>query len=205
MQSSFWHYVAFALWVILIFYVLVHISPSYGAEMYPYDRDEWPHWVDNDRNGCNTREDVLQEESLIPVRLAEDSCRVLSGLWYGIYTGKVFVDPSKLHLDHVISLKEAHELGGWKWPAWKKMSYANYRKDPYHLILVEEKANLQKGDRGADRWMPPLAKQHVEIGCAYILIRRRIRARWDLTAVGEKEQAAERQWLSRCQAPRLEE
>jgi hypothetical protein len=201
MKFSPWHYLALVLWLFLIAYVLsVAVAlPCDRMNGQPYNRDDWPHWVDNDKNGCNTRDDTLKEESLLPVRVGEDGCRVISGLWYGVYTGKVFVDPRKLDLDHVVSLSEAHALGGWRWPAWRKMAYANYRADPYHLILVEAAANRQKGDRGVHQWMPPLAKTHVEIGCAYVLIRRSIRARWDLNEVSKKEQAAERQWLDKCQ------
>jgi hypothetical protein len=45
---------------------------------------------------------VLIEESLTPVTFKTDKgCRVVSGSWFGAYSGDVFTDASKLDIDNL--------------------------------------------------------------------------------------------------------
>ena len=54
---------------------------------------------------------MLIEESLTPVTFkTEKGCRVVSSSWLGAYSGNVFTDASKLDIDHLVPLKEAHNL-----------------------------------------------------------------------------------------------
>ncbi|MGH6692122.1 MAG: hypothetical protein ACREF4_15750, partial [Gammaproteobacteria bacterium] len=50
-----------------------------------YDRGEWKHWIKI--NGCiDIRQQVLIDESVVPVTLDAKGCRVLKGEWHDPYT-----------------------------------------------------------------------------------------------------------------------
>ena len=85
--------------------------PVTNAISAPYSRDLYEHWIDADRDCQNTRQEVLIAESLIPVMLDAQGCRVASGLWFDSFTGQEFTDPSGLHIDHMVPLAEAHRSG----------------------------------------------------------------------------------------------
>jgi hypothetical protein len=112
-----------------VFFVTVFILvlTSIGAETcVPYNRSDYPHWIDEDRDCQNIRHEVLIAESLVPVQfMTESQCRVVSGKWIDPFTGQVFTDPSELDIDHVVPLKEAHESGAWQWDAEKRRRFAN--------------------------------------------------------------------------------
>ena len=100
--------------VLLITTLLIFNSTALSASPAcpAYDRSAWRHWIDADRDCQNTRHEVLIEESLTPVTFKTDKgCRVVSGNWLGAYSGEVFTDASKLDIDHLVPLKEAHESG----------------------------------------------------------------------------------------------
>jgi hypothetical protein len=118
-----------------------------------YSRADWPHWLDSDGNGCSTREDVLIAESRRPVTLGP-KCTVLSGEWLDPYTGELVTVPRLLDVDHVVSLKRAHDAGGWQWDRARKAAYANDTEHPEHLVVVTLEANRRKGSKGPDRWRP---------------------------------------------------
>ena len=84
----------------------------------PYDRDLYNHWIDADGDHEDTRQEVLIEESLIPVTIEtkpNGKRKVIDGLWVGVYTGTVTTDPKDLQIDHMIPLKEVHISGGHAW------------------------------------------------------------------------------------------
>jgi hypothetical protein len=79
-----------------------------------YERTAWKHWIDEDKDCQNTRDEVLIEESEIPVCFKTDrKCKVTSGRWADPYTDEVFTDPKELDVDHMVPLQNAHRSGGW--------------------------------------------------------------------------------------------
>lgn len=163
--------------VLIIMSVLIAIIYFYfsQASITEYDRDEWKHWIDEDKDGQDTRQEVLIEESLIPVTFNEKG-RVQSGKWYCAFTGKYFTNPSDLDVDHVVPLKYAHDNGGYKWNAEKKMAFANELEDKDHLIAVSKSANRQKGSKSPLEWLP----SNEEYICEYICIWISIKEKWSL-------------------------
>lgn len=157
--------------IVLAMLILSYAS-SFGFTK--YNRKEYRHWVDADRNCLNTRHEVLREESLTPPVIS--NCKVISGIWYDPYTGKVFRRASELDVDHFIPLAEVHRSGGWRWSKKRKRTYANDLKNPDTLIAVSKSANRSKGDKDPARWMPPNRKYK----CAYIRRWRDLKKYWKL-------------------------
>jgi len=160
-----------------------------------YDRDEYHRrWLDRDGDCQDARQEVLIAESLEPVELGPDGCRVVSGRWYGRYTGRVFTDPGDLDIDHLVPLKEAHESGAARWPTKRKRRYANDLKHPDTLIAVEAGANRSKGSRDPAEWLPPNEAYH----CEYVQNWVDVKRRWGLN-MDTAERAAVEGLLLDCE------
>ena len=162
-----------------------------------YDRHDWRHWTDADRDCQNARQEVLIAESLTPVGYADErECRVTSGSWVGPYTGETFDNAGDLDVDHMVPLGNAHLSGGWSWDAERRELYANDLSYPDHLIAVQARANRAKGARGPDEWKPPLLSYWCEYAIDWIVIK----SHWGLT-VTEAEFNALQEMLNACEAP----
>ena len=176
----------------------VAVAPE-AANRPEYDRDEWRHWIDEDRDCQNARQEVLIEESSTPAVLDPDNeCRVLSGSWVGPYTGLAVNDPTELDIDHMVPLENAHRSGAWSWDRGRKREYANYLGYEDHLIAATSRANRSKGSRGPEEWRPPLESYW----CDYALDWIAIKNSWDLT-VSEREYVALNEMLDACPMPVL--
>jgi hypothetical protein len=100
-----------------------------------YKRSSFNHWVDADRNGCDTRREVLVAEALDPPQIGP-GCELSGGRWYSYYDDKVVYSADDLHIDHVVALAEAFDSGASAWSAAQREQYANYLDRPEHLIAV---------------------------------------------------------------------
>jgi hypothetical protein len=159
-----------------------------------YDRGQWKHWIDEDRDGQKTRDEVLIAESEIPVTFVSlDSKKVVAGRWTDPYTGELFTDPKDLDIDHMVPLKNAHQTGGWLWTLVRRKKFANDLNHPEHLIAVKASANRSKGFRGPDKWLPTNEAFH----CEYVNYWEAIKNRWNLT-ITEAEAAAIFAVRARC-------
>ena len=66
----------------LFAFVICILLASAGYGQVPYDRSLYEHWTDDDTDCQNTREEVLIAESMSPVELDENGCKVLRGRWF---------------------------------------------------------------------------------------------------------------------------
>jgi hypothetical protein len=160
-----------------------------------YAREDWPHWLDEDRNCLDTRGEVLAAESLEPPRLGPDGCRVVAGRWLDRYTGETVTDPGALDVDHVVALEEAHGSGGHAWTRERRAAFANDLTDPRSLIAVSAAANRAKGAQGPEAWLPPDRRDR----CRYVADWIGVKARWDL-AMDESERVAVGNLVEACAA-----
>jgi len=144
----------------LLFILPTLLVTSSCISQTPYNRNEWSHWIDNDRDCQNSRHEKLIRESLAPVSFKSNrQCKPDSGLWHDQFTGKTFTDQGDLDLDHIIPLKWAHAHGGWQWSSDRKKQFAN---DYLNLILVNDTENRRKSSKGPGDWMPPNQAFHCD-------------------------------------------
>ena len=168
-----------------------------AADLLKYDRGDWKHWIDEDRDCQNTRHEVLIEESLKEVTFkSAKQCQVATGEWLDPYTGDTVTDATKLDVDHMIPLKNAHDSGGWAWDKDKKAAYANEMGYSDHLIAVTASANRKKGARGPEEYKP--ANQ--DYWCDYAIDWVQIKVDWELSATQE-EWTALQKMLETCDSP----
>ena len=143
-----------------------------------YDRGDWSHWSDEDRDCQNARAEVLIVESLDAVSFrSSKNCTVGRGRWFGVYTGQTVTEASQLDVDHMVPLKNAHLSGGWQWDAVQKKTYANDLNNPEHLVAVTAGANRSKGASGPESWRP----ERTDYWCEYATDWITIKNRWGLS------------------------
>ena len=125
-----------------------------------YDRAQFgPAWQDVDRNGCDTRNDVLARdltgETFAP---GTHDCVVLTGTLAEPYTGATIAfrrgqtTSEAVQIDHVVALSDAWQKGAQSWNAVRRAAFAN---DPLNLLAVDGPVNMGKGDGDAATWLPP--------------------------------------------------
>jgi hypothetical protein len=149
-------------------------------------------WAYDPSSGCNTRERVLIEESLIAPDV-DDRCRPSNGRWRSIYDDVETTDPADLQIDHVVPLADAWRSGAAAWSHERRVAFANDLDDPATLAAVTGRSNQQKSDSTPDRWLP----EHPAARCRYARDWVAIKQRWDLS-VTPAEKSALVQVLSGC-------
>lgn len=154
-----------------------------------YRRDEFgPAWTDTDRNGCDTRNDVLRRDLRGEVlKPGTRGCVVLSGdLVPDPYTRTpirfVRGGPSEVDIDHVVALGDAWQKGAASWVFRKRLAFAN---DPLNLLTVDASANRQKGDGDAATWLPPNRAYR----CAYVARQVAVKAKYRLWVTAAEREA----------------
>lgn len=118
---------------------------------FSYDRANYPHWLDLDDDGQDTRQEILIRDSQIDVTFRDDG-KVSGGLWVCPYTGRVVRNPSDLDVDHLVALGEIDAAGASQWTVGERTAFAN---DPETLVAVYKGSNRSKGDKDAYLWLPP--------------------------------------------------
>jgi hypothetical protein len=162
-----------------------------------YDRDDWKHWTDEDKDCQNTRHEVLIQESLYQVTFkTEKQCQVSTGEWLDPYTATIVRDATKLDVDHMVPLKNAHDSGAWGWDKNKKAAFANEMDHDPHLIAVTASANRSKGAAGPEKWKP-VDKSY---WCEYAISWVEIKVRWDLSATNAEWKALQ-DMIGTCDNP----
>ncbi|MFG2697226.1 hypothetical protein [Kitasatospora sp. NPDC048407] len=71
-----------------------------------YERTKFRHWIDADKNGCNTRAEVLIAEAVTAPAIGA-GCALTGGTWLSKYDDLVLADAKLLDVDHVVPLAEA--------------------------------------------------------------------------------------------------
>lgn len=156
-------------------------------------------WADVDRNGCDTRNDILRRDlTNINVKVGTNGCKVLTGVLNDPYTATIinFVQgkdtSSTVQIDHVVSLSDSWQTGAQQWDAVKREQFAN---DPLNLLAVDGPSNKQKSDSDAASWLPP----NKDYRCTFVSKQIDVKAKYGLW-VKETEKDAMVRVLQDCGA-----
>ncbi|GGJ94722.1 hypothetical protein GCM10010123_25650 [Pilimelia anulata] len=128
--------------------------PVAGEQRAGYQRALFPHWVDADRDGCHTRNEVLIAESITPPAVAPP-CAVSGATWYSYYDDATWTVGGDVDIDHVVPLAEAWDSGAHAWTTALRREYANDLADPRSLVAVTDNVNQAKADQDPATWLPP--------------------------------------------------
>jgi hypothetical protein len=143
-----------------------------------YQRELFVHWIDADRDACNTREEVLIAESRTAAQVDPYGCKVVAGDWYSSYDGLTFSDPSELDVDHMVPLAEAWDSGAANWDATRRQAFANDLDHPQALRAVSASANRSKSDLDPGQWKPTRDAAWCEYANDWVTVKKA----WDLSA-----------------------
>lgn len=143
-----------------------------------YKRELFVHWVDADRDGCDSREEVLIAESRSTAQVDPYGCKVVEGDWFSIYDGLTFTDPSELDIDHVVALAEAWDSGAASWDAGRRQAFANDLDHPQALRAVSASSNRSKSDLDPGQWKPTRDAAWCEYANDWVTVKKA----WDLSA-----------------------
>jgi hypothetical protein len=163
-----------------------------------YSRAQFgPTWADVDRNGCDTRNDILKRDlTQITFRAKTQNCVVESGVLNDRYSGEVInfvkgnISSMEVQIDHVVALSNAWQTGAFKLRLDQRKELAN---DPLNLFAVKGRLNSQKGDGDAATWLPPLKS----FRCTYVAQQIAVKAKYSLW-VTAPEKAAMVSILAKC-------
>ena len=153
-------------------------------------------WMDVDRNGCDTRNDILRRD-LTGAQFAEGSrCRVAGGELHEPYTGAVVrftrgAESSKaVQIDHVVALGDAWQKGAQQLTPQQRQSLAN---DPLNLVAADGPANQEKSASDAASWLP----KNKAFRCHYVARQISVKAAYRLW-VTQAEKDAMKRVLATC-------
>ncbi|MEY3605979.1 MAG: hypothetical protein RL289_159 [Actinomycetota bacterium] len=151
-----------------------------------YSRDAFGSaWRDVDGNGCDTRNDILQRDFATSIlKAGTGNCKVFGGTWTDPYSNESYSfdeAPSGAQIDHVVSLKNAWQMGADQWSEEMRVEFAN---DPLNLRVTIASLNQQKSDSNAASWLPPFKPGR----CNFIATQVAVKAKWNLYVTeSEKE------------------
>ncbi len=154
-------------------------------------------WADVDRNGCDTRNDVLRRDlTAYTLKAGTHGCLVLKGTLHDPYTGHTIAfvrgpgTSNAVQIDHVVALGDAWQKGAQRWTTTKRTAFAN---DPLNLLAVDGPTNLRKSDGDAATWLPPRKAER----CPYVARQVSVKHKYGLS-VTEAERDAMARVLQTC-------
>lgn len=132
------------------------------ATLAKYNRKDWKHWSDLDKDCQNTRAELLIERSISPTTFkGTKKCVISKGMWEDYFFNEIHTKAKNVDIDHIIPLKHAYENGAKDWSLKEKETFAN---DHENLAITSLKYNRQKGAKDITEWLP-LDKSYA---CKYV-------------------------------------
>jgi hypothetical protein len=183
--------------------VLASLPVKGRAPKTGYAREQFgPAWADVDRNGCDTRNDILARDLVAETfKPGTHACVVLSGTLTDAYSGRTISfrrgqsTSSLVQIDHVVALSNAWQTGAQPLGPTGRRAFAN---DPLNLLAVDGRLNQQKSDGDAATWLPP----NKAVRCGYVARQVAVKAKYRLWVTAAERSAISRV-LSSCPAQPL--
>ncbi len=157
-----------------------------------YDRTAFGQaWLDVDRNGCDTRNDILRRDLAAADFVAGSRCQVAGGTFREPYTGHTVAfrrgaqTSAAVQIDHVVALGDAWQKGAQQLTARQREHLAN---DPLNLIAVDGPANQDKSASDAATWLPP----NKAFRCHYVARQISVKAAYRLWVTPAEKEAMKR-------------
>nr|WSX75764.1 HNH endonuclease family protein [Streptomyces sp. NBC_00899] len=144
-------------------------------------------WIDADKDGCNTRAEVLLDEA-VSAPTVTGRCILTGGTWYSWYDDTTVDQAGALDIDHLVPLAESWDSGASGWTKARRVAYANFLDDPRHLVAVTARSNRQKSDQDPATWMPPAP----DATCHYVADWISVKLTWELTIDPAEHDALDR-------------
>lgn len=177
--------------------VLESLAVKGRAPKTGYDRGSFGGWADPDKNGCDTRNDILNRDlTSLTFKYSNDRCVIATGILLDPYSGtKIeFVrgvgTSSEVQIDHVVAVSDAWQKGAFKWGSATKIAFYN---DPLNLMAVKGVLNSQKGDGDTATWLPPLKSYR----CTYVARQIAVKAKYSIW-ITKAEKIAMTTILAKC-------
>ncbi|WP_245981470.1 HNH endonuclease family protein [Frondihabitans australicus] len=170
------------------------VKPLAPRAGYDRKRDFGEAWADVDRNGCDTRNDILARDLVDVVRAR--NCKVESGVLSSPFSGTTIrftkgdLTSPDVQIDHVVALADAWRTGAQALSKRQRLLLAN---DPVELLAVDAASNDDKGSQDAAHWLP----RNVAFRCTYATLQVEVKAKYRLW-VTTAEGAALRRVLAGC-------
>jgi len=158
-----------------------------------YARSAFEHRIDADGDECNTRYEVLIEESTTPVSV-ESGCSLTGGTWVSPYDGFATTAVTEIQIDHVVALAEAWRSGAWAWTSDQRRAFANELDVPYALTAASETSNQAKADKDPAKWLP----SNTSYVCEYVTSWALVKYRWSLSVDAQELAALQRELSGSC-------
>lgn len=158
-----------------------------------YKRSLFSENKDIDKDGCNTRAEVLERDSLVPVKKSGARCAITSGKWQSAFDGRTWLQSRDVQIDHLVSLKEVWDSGGWAWSAAQRSDYANDLANRITLNVVSKNENAKKGEKDPSNYLPPLASYR----CTYLANWVAVKVQWKLS-MDQSEYGRTKKLLEGC-------
>jgi len=146
-------------------------------------------WADVDRNGCDTRNDILKRDLTGEVfKEKTRECVVLTGVLVDPFSGETInfvrgnITSMEVQIDHVVALSNSWQTGAFKLAIKERTALAT---DPLNLLAVKGRLNSQKGDGDAATWLPPLKS----FRCEYVARQIAVKVKYKLWFTAPEKEA----------------
>jgi hypothetical protein len=140
-------------------------------------------WYDFNKDGCDTREDILERDADAPADTDGDGCNDDRPV-IDRYT-RIPQPVSVIDIDEVVSRHEAWVSGASGWTREERIRFGN---DPANLVATHRSINRSKGEQDPDEW-EAIRTYGVDVRCEYAQTYRTVKIDYKLVITPSQDKA----------------